>query len=195
MAYGTGKLATYLALPFAWALDLPSVMGWYGLLWLSFDKRLWRKQLPYIKRSVSDIPDLHGTWVGSLKSEYVPTGATQPVPVNIPIFLLILQTWTEIRVKAYTSKSVSCSTMAALHTSDAHDAGLKYEYFNEPRALEVDSMQTHRGTGHLEHTSKDTLKGSYYNGRGRRTIGTLELRRTSATILDPDTALPPPTTP
>jgi hypothetical protein len=49
-----------------WWLDTPAVLGLYGLLWKGYDRFAWRWRLGVL--SLTDIPDLAGTWAGSLVS-------------------------------------------------------------------------------------------------------------------------------
>lgn len=165
-----------------WWVDAPSVMGFYGLIYQWFDKFLWSQKFLFI--SLSSIPNLKGTWVGTIHSSY--DGGT-----DFPgIILYIRQTWTGINVRLVTQTSSSYSIMAAVNTDNSSQPSLKYEYMNEPSALSVDTMNAHRGTTNLQ-LSPDgkELVGDYFTGRGRQSLGTMEFRLISRDYLTREEAL------
>ena len=165
-----------------WWVDAPSVMGFYGLIYQWFDKFLWSQKFLFI--SFSSIPNLKGTWVGTIHSSY---GGGTDVP---GIILYIRQTWTGINVQLVTQTSSSYSIMAAVNTHNSSEPSLKYEYMNEPSALSVDTMHAHRGTTNLQ-LSPDgkELRGDYFTGRGRQSLGTMEFRLISRQYLTREEAL------
>lgn len=164
-----------------WWLDTPAVMGFYGLLHLLFDKYAWRWPL-----KLSAIPDLNGTWVGTIKSSY--DGGLNTDKINVVLY--IFQTWSKLSARLETDHSRSFSTMAALNTDASPEQGLKYEYLNEPMSTVAETMHSHRGTAHLRLSPcKTILEGDYYTGRDRRNVGSLSLRRVSRNCLNRDEAL------
>ena len=165
-----------------WWVDAPSVMGFYGLIYQWFDKFLWSQKFEFI--SLSSIPNLKGTWVGTIHSSY---GGGTDVP---GVILYIRQTWTGINVRLVTQTSSSYSIMAAVNTHNSSEPSLKYEYMNEPSALSVDTMNAHRGTTNLQ-LSPDgkELVGDYFTGRGRQSLGTMEFRLISRQYLTREEAL------
>lgn len=164
--------STKLEVP--WWVDAPSVMGFYGLLYQRFDKYLWCQKFSFI--SFSSIPNLQGTWVGSIHSSY-----GTDVPDGI---LYIRQTWTRLNVRLVIQNSSSYSIMAAVNTYESSEPCLKYEYMNEPSALSVGTMNAHRGTANLQ-LSPDgkELIGDYFTGRGRQNLGTMEFKLVSRKYL------------
>lgn len=171
-----------LSLKVPWWIDAPSVMGFYGLIYTLFDQFIWQLQLGYVR--FSEIPNIQGTWVGVIRSSY--NGGTEVRGV----LLYIRQTWTKISIQLETDKSRSCSTMAAVNTEKFSEAGLKYEFMNEPSALSIQTMQPHRGTTHLRLTPDGiTLKGDYFTGRGRQNIGEMVFRLVSRKSLTRQEAL------
>lgn len=163
-------------------VDAPSVMGFYGLIYQWFDKSLWFQKFGYI--SFSTIPNLQGTWVGVIHSSY---GGGTDIP---GVILYVRQTWSQINVRLVTETSSSFSIMAAVNTQDSSQPSLKYEYMNEPSALTIQTMQSHRGTANLQ-LSPDgiILQGDYFTGRGRQSIGTMEFQFISREYLRRDEAL------
>src|ERR687893_586058 len=65
LAWGLNRSmeATGVSLP--WWFDAPSVAGFYGFIYVVFDKRLWLL-LPARKLGLVKIPDLNGTWTGTV---------------------------------------------------------------------------------------------------------------------------------
>jgi hypothetical protein len=157
--------------PLLWWLEVPSVVGFYGLYFKIFDVRLWRAD---VLRTVGliKVPDLSGCWKGAGESLYDDSGTRTPFDCEITIE----QRWTTLRVSLSTKTSRSVSHIGALLVT-GKSPSLTYEYLNEPRAVAVSSMNMHRGVARLEATSSSELDGDYYSGRGRRTFGTLRLRR------------------
>lgn len=162
-----------------WYVDTPSVMGFYGLLWLLYDKHGWH--LHFNSFRLSKIPDLRGTWKVTVVSSYK-DGRQESVPSYGIAY--IRQTWTKISIRLEFRDSVSSSIMASVNSEDSSDYGLNYEYLNEPAPHGIDTMQIHRGTAHLL-LSPDgkALKGGYYTGRGRMNLGSLELNFLSRDLL------------
>jgi hypothetical protein len=63
-----------------WWLDAPSVMGCYGAFHALFDRWVWRLKIG--GKPFFSLPDLNGTWAGTIRSSY----NTQ---VNVPAVLHI----------------------------------------------------------------------------------------------------------
>ncbi len=155
-----------------WWVDAPSVMGFYGLLYTFFDKFLWKLNLWGIRFSA--IPNIQGTWIGTIKSSY-----NDGREMN-GIALYIHQSWFKMSVQIETETSRSFSTMAVVNTNSSSEPGLKYEYISEPGTFSVQTMQTHRGTANLRLNFDEThLIGEYYTGRGRQNIGDMSFCRVS----------------
>src|SRR6185437_14852319 len=171
LAFALSKTLSLLGYQPPWYVDTPSVMGFYGLLYVWFDKIGWRCRIK--SAQLSRIPDLRGTWRATLKSSYK-DAAGQPTVVEGVVH--IRQTWTRLSIRIQFGSSTSCSTMGAINTEDSPDAGVNYEYLNEPEPHGVDTMSIHRGTSHLRISIDGrTLVGDYYTGRGRMNFGSLAL--------------------
>jgi hypothetical protein len=162
-----------LSITVPWWFDAPSVMGFYGIFYSLFEKRIWKARLLHRAGLVS-LPDLNGTWKGYLTSSHDLHKTQHPVIVEVS------QRWRHISIRLESGSSVSRSESAALRTEDAGRITLSYEYFNEPKAPAVESMHAHRGTGRLtvdRANNREVLEGEYYTGRDRRMYGTLHLER------------------
>jgi hypothetical protein len=139
------------------------------MVYLAFDKRVWK--LPLVRRvGLVKVPDLNGTWVGTVNS------AGGERPYEHPVTMEIAQTWRNLCVRLRTDNSGSRSVIGAMITEESGDAVLTYEYINEPGAHAADSMHMHRGTARLRLTSGgEILEGEYYTGRDRKSHGTLRV--------------------
>lgn len=168
-ALNLGTKATGVSFP--WWIDAPSVAGFYGLIYVAFDKLVWK--LPAVRTvGLVKVPDLNGTWTGTIN----PSGGQHAF--EHPVSMEIAQTWRDLCVRLRTDNSGSRSLIGALIIEEAGEAVLNYEYINEPTAHAVDSMHMHRGTARLRLTGDgELLEGEYYTGRDRKSHGTLRVSR------------------
>lgn len=190
LAMGLGSVALAGALP-SWLAQQP-LLGFinpaalsagviYGFCVLAYDLLLWRW--------LSNIPDLRGTWVGSIDSSH--NGGSQ-----LPCVVRIRQTWTRIRVELETSTSSSHTTMAALFQDQSGDRGLKYEFVTEPKGRAVETLQIVRGVCNLGlPDDAQRMSGNYYTGRGRMTEGRINIQRVSGQQLSFEAAQQSKSTP
>jgi len=141
-AFGLSKAIAALKIEILWWIDVPSVMGLYGLFHTVFDR--WIRRNP-ILRSVGLIktPDLNGIWKGCLRSSFDQHG------VEHQASLKIMQTWSQITVILETKQSRSHSLAASIITVNPADISLSYEYLNEPRSSALTTMNPHRGAANL----------------------------------------------
>jgi hypothetical protein len=164
-----------------WWLDAPSVMGFYGIFYSIFNNFLWKKKLGNL--SFSSIPNLEGTWVGTIHSSYNDKDYDG-------IILHIRQTWSAINIRLEANSSTSSSTMAAVNTVGSSESTLKYEYVNEPSIRSLESMSMHRGSANLRLSpSCISLEGDYFTGRGRQTFGEMKFTLISRQYLDKNEAI------
>lgn len=174
-AYLLSVLLMVLKVVPPWWIEIPSILGVYGVVVAAYDCMFWRV--------FSNMPNLNGTWIGEIASSFDGEGKTRCVA-------RIRQTWTRLSVELETAQSLSRTTMAAIYQETPGEMGINYEYLSEPKALATSSMQSHRGTSHLRiSTAGDGLTGSYYTGRGRGTVGEISLTRVSLKQLDYEAAI------
>ena len=157
-------------LPMRWLLPIPSIALVFGVSYWAFDNWLWRWRFLRVVRLIS-VPDLRGTWTGTVASSYTGFEKTQPVTVTIE------QTWTKLAVRLKAAESHSWSITASILTNSPEGLVLTYLFDNDPEAESVGTMQRFRGTTILVCTAADRLEGYYYTGRGRQTYGSLNLGR------------------
>ena len=161
---------TQFTLP--WWIGAPSIIGFYGLLQVIFDKCIWKWQI-LRKMGVVKVPDLNGTWEGHLASSFDDHSTKQDATIKIS------QRWTQISIILETNHSKSHSLIAAIITKNPTDIVLSYEYLNDPTPNAKRAMHIHRGTGRLTiQPDGKTFGGEYYtNSRDRQSFGTLTFKR------------------
>ena len=159
----------YLGIEPRWWLSLPSFGGIYCALHWLFDHYLWRCAV-LDKIGLVRVPNLNGQWAGEIQSSHVPDGK------HLPVSVLIRQRWSKLIIRLDAARSRSHSVSATLRVNDLPYSTLDYMYVNEPLPNALETMNTHRGTAMLE-LKDGVLEGEYYTGRGRREIGTIQLRR------------------
>lgn len=122
-----------------------------------FDWKLWR----YLPASITQRPDLNGTWQATLTYETTP-GAQ----VEKPCYLVIKQTYTRISINLLSDEGCSYSTSAGIVQQGIQQV-LSYTYRNEPSTLVQQHSPTHRGAAALSisTTPKLKLSGDYWTER------------------------------
>ncbi len=157
-------------LPMRWLLPIPSIALFFGVSYWAFDNWLWRFRFLRVLRLIS-VPDLRGTWTGTIASSYTGFEKTQPVTVTIE------QTWTKIVVRLNSAGSRSWSITASVLTNSPEGLVLTYLFDNQPEAESAQTMERFRGTTVMVNTEPGLLEGYYYTGRGRETHGSVNLCR------------------
>lgn len=162
--------AMQITLP--WWIDAPSVIGFYGLFHVIFNKYIWRWRI-LRPTGVVKVPNLNGTWNGYVASSFDRHATKHNATLRI------LQNWTQISVILETNYSKSRSLIAAIIVEDPSGTVLSYEYLNEPVPNAKYTMHIHRGTARLTMQSDGrVLEGEYYTGRDRQNFGILRFERT-----------------
>jgi hypothetical protein len=169
-ALGFSRFLLWVHLTVPWWLDAPSTMGFYGLFYVWFDKKLWRigllRRLGLVK-----VPILDGHWQGVVRSSYDNHSREHQVEVQVK------QTWTRISIRLESGSSRSHTTLAHIDIFSPEGIVLSYQYQNDPAPGAVDTMQIHHGTARLRVIDENTLEGDYYSGRGRQNYGSITLRK------------------
>ena len=159
------KTLGYYNLSLPWWFESPSVLFFYGLSFVIFDKWLWK----YFKKiNLTKTPNLSGEWNGNLKSSF--DDHSSEVKATLKIF----QTWTMIKILLTTDQSSSYSESASVIINVPEGKYLSYQYVNNPKPDAIKTMHIHRGTVRLVFDEKkNTLKGEYYSGRDRQNFGSI----------------------
>lgn len=135
----------------------------FSLLLLAFQFVIWRT--PVGRRLLGwPIPNLNGTWRGTLVPGASPPGV--PLAAPLPVYLVIHQTAFGFRATLHTRESRS-HTVAAEFTRLNDDVELVYSYHNTPHQNIQQRSHVHYGTAILRMASEkpDCLKGLYYTQR------------------------------
>lgn len=150
------------------AKKIPQAISIYVLLGIIFTKFIWR--WPILQGWLIKIPDLQGTWIGELKSDWI-NPETQKGIDPIPIVLVIKQTFLSLRVTLLTKESSSYSTTADINAvTGGEELYLVYNYTNRPKATIRDRSAIHDGAATLKiiRTPKRLLEGEYWTSRKTR---------------------------
>lgn len=154
-----------------WWIDVPSVLGFYKIIYTIFDTYVWRWAV-LRKIGIVKIPDLNGLWRGYVTSSFDNSTTSRNVLVNIR------QSWTRLSITFQTETSQSHSLIGSILTEHPHGNVLSYEYINEPKPNAPGTMHSHRGTARLIVLNQgNILEGEYYTGKDRLNYGILRLER------------------
>ncbi|MCF7479183.1 pancortin-3 [Vibrio sp. J2-4] len=141
---------------------------YFGLHWL-FNKYAWK--IPFF-----DIPDLSGHWEveGRTLDEDGSTRFDWVAEVGIA------QDWKQMAIHLKTERSQSDSYTAILSKRRGPTGGwrLTYSYRNEPEVTNAHELSPHRGYCEVDFDRElTTAQASYFNSAGRRTFGSMKLRK------------------
>lgn len=150
-----------------------SAMAVFGLLYVVFDRCLWR--VPMARRFLL-VPNLNGEWkcIGHTMSK-----DGQPVSYEWSGTIKIRQSWSTIAIVLQTNQSMSRSIAASLYRDPSGGFRLIYHYENDPGIAEAE-LRRHTGLCRiLVSENTQAAVGNYYTDKDRTTIGTMELTRQS----------------
>ena len=181
-------------------VDLSKVSEFFGLLpkvvtvdlvaVTLFVKWVWRWKL--FRGWLVPFPDLNGTWLGEIRSDWVDQNTGKRVPL-IPAMLTIRQTFFHISCVMQTGEMRSDSYVEGFQiNAERQVRQLAYSYGSRPRLSLQERSIPHDGTAVFEVIESDErkLRGRYWTER--KTTGEMEFRFDSKTILE---ELPPDLTP
>jgi hypothetical protein len=135
------------------------------LLVLAFDKWIWR--WPGVKAVINYLrmpPVLHGTWAGEIQYDKDSKGSSG----KIPVYLVIRQTFTDLKMISYVSTSESSSLTAEISKNEHGSRQLAYAYRTlVPYGTRKDNPSTD-GLAVLGIVGSPVreLSGSYFTDRG-----------------------------
>jgi len=154
---------------------LPSVVGFYALIYVVFVTWAWRWRI--FRRWLVVVPDLQGTWAGDLRSTW--SGASnESEPDLIRVYLVIRQTLHKTHVRIFTAESRSSSESASLNVNEEQgETVLVYHFINLPVAQVRHRSEIHFGTARLylggAGEPSRSLEGEYWTDR--KTTGHMSL--------------------
>jgi hypothetical protein len=172
LALGLSRLTKALQWEIPWWVDAPSVVGFFSILMVLFDRVLWRWS-PVRQCGISTTPLLAGTWLAEITSSYDGHVTKREGRVYIR------QTWTQILITLKTDDS-SSDSIAACISASGQFPHIWYGYRNSPLSHAVATMQAHPGASEMELVSADRLEGEYFSGRGRKNHGRIVFQRTGS---------------
>jgi len=152
---------------------LPETVTIYVIVSFVFTTWLWR--LPLLQGWLVPLPDLEGTWAGTLQSTWKDPSTDQVKP-PIPILLVIKQSFSAVSCVMYSKESTSYSNAAQLSKDD--ESGtilLSYNYTNRPDATARHRSEIHDGAAILSWIREPVrvLKGNYWSSR--KTTGDMQV--------------------
>lgn len=180
LAVGTWAISLFLSRePFSLELLRPSglVLGIVTAVVTLFERYIWRWKI--LHPWFVSVPDLTGTYSGTISSTWLGQGNTQGGGV-IPVYLSVFQTLSSLTVRLYTEESASISLCSALIESEDGYWEVVYTYRNEPDLLVQERSRIHHGglRMKLEDDTPLTLRGNYFTDRS--TSGEAVLKRVSS---------------
>lgn len=133
------------------------------MLEVIYERWLWT----FVKVGSTRVPDLRGTWRGTLKTHWIdPESGQSPPPKTC--YLAINQSASTIESRLLTDESRSSSSIATV-SRDGSGAVLRYLYFNNPQIEFDHRSRAHNGAGvlHVDSTT-ESLEGHYWTDRNSR---------------------------
>jgi len=163
------------------AMRFPQAVMAYAFLGLAFTKWAWRWRI--FKGWLVRIPDLQGTWRGSLISTWVDPSTSQRLP-PIPALLVIKQTFSRIDCFIHTGESASYSTAAEINEDQSGSLYLNYNYTNRPKASVRVRSEIHDGASILKiiQIPQRSLEGEYWTSR--KTTGEMKFEFESKVLAE-----------
>ena len=158
-------------------IHLPSAFAVYGLVYLSFDRWLWKIKL-FSMLGINEVPIIAGKWEGKLRS------SCEKFEVAYPVVVKIHQTWNKISIHLDGSSRESHSTMAMFEIKSPSHSRLEWTFISRSKpgatspdmfcgvtrlSLEIDGNKM----------ASSAIEGDYYTETGRDTYGSIKLSRVS----------------
>lgn len=146
---------------FRWISGVSSLVV---ILWMAYDKWLWRMWVFKYLAMFLHIPILHGTWKGKLKYEKDENGNSG----EVDIYIAINQTLSSLSVRSFFKKpSASKSITAKLEKEEPDRKKLVYLYKSEAPYGKRDTNRPHDGASVFDVVGNPVKKllGSYFTDR------------------------------
>lgn len=154
----------------------PSGLLIFALVFFLFDKYIWKWNWLY-KLGIMKIPNLNGKWVCIIDS------SKDKVSRTIVTSLVIHQTFSKIKFRLQTEKSISVSKMADITMLDPNYFEVRYEYSAEYTAsIDAEAIR-HYGVTNLHLTFETDgnfstiINGYYYTEQKRDSHGYFKISK------------------
>ena len=163
------------------AKKFPQAVTVYAILVLLFTKWAWRWKI--FRGWLIKIPDVQGTWRGSIISTWVDPSTGKKLD-SIPAILAIKQSFNKIDCFLFTNESSSYSTAAEINMDQGGNLYLNYNYTNRPRASVREESEIHDGAAILQmiKTPNRSLEGEYWTSR--KSTGEMRFQFETKTIAE-----------
>lgn len=153
------------------AVNQVSVLGIFGIIYLSYSKFLWKTK---VFKKFHNVPDLNGEWDGGYLSSYIDEFGQ---PKKDGCSATIKQDWNKISIKCkFGESSSSYSKTASLYVDDIEGVMLTFTYINDSKNPNWEARK-HDGCN-IFHCGDGVLDGKYFTDRGNGTHGTIQLMKT-----------------
>lgn len=161
---------------------IPTVISIDVFIVIIFTKWLWK--YPIFKDWLVPFPDLNGTWLGSINSDYIDP-ETQQRKAPIPVMFTIRQNYSSINCIMHTNEMKSYLISEGFNVNkDKQIKQLSYIYTSKPGILITDRSPQHDGAIIFDIIEKPEKKlvGRYWTDR--KTKGEIILTLHSKEILE-----------
>lgn len=162
---------------FRWLSGVTSVVI---LVWVAYDKWLWRVWVFKYAAWFLRIPILHGTWKGKLKYKRDENGNSG----EADIYVAINQTFTSVSVRSFFKKPSASKSMTAKIEEEPDRKKLVYMYKSEAPYGKRDANRPHDGAVVFDIVGNPVKKllGSYFTDR--KGAGTVTLDEYSSVLTE-----------
>lgn len=162
------------------AKKFPLAVTLYAFLAFIFTKWAWRWRI--FRGWLIKIPDIQGTWRGSLVSTWVNKNTNDNKPIQA--ILAIRQNFNRIDCSLYTKESSSYSTAAEINKDQGGNLYFSYNYTNRPKVSLRERSEIHDGAAILRIIKSPSyaLEGEYWTSR--KTTGEMKFMFETSTIAE-----------
>ncbi|HHW6793262.1 TPA: hypothetical protein ACU2YK_002666 [Staphylococcus aureus] len=145
-----------LKIPYIEIVISVTAISIFGILYSLFDKFIWKWKI-LNKLGIIKIPNLNGRWEGQFQSSYY------DFKENLPVSLIIEQSWSKICIKGKFNHSKSSSNTASIKVNLGKEIKLLYSYYNDKKPEYYNlGTSNHRGYANLE-IYENAMEGNYFN--------------------------------
>ncbi|MDD4111315.1 MAG: hypothetical protein PHS54_07270 [Clostridia bacterium] len=133
------------------------------IIWIFYDKWIWRKCVFKYLTRILGIPILYGTWKGKLKFEKDENGNSG----EVDIYVAINQTLTSVSVRSFFKKPSASKSITAKIEDDLDRKKLVYLYKSEAPYGKRDNNRPHDGATIFDIVGNPVkkLSGGYFTDR------------------------------
>ena len=163
LIWGLLLIVSGVSVSLAWLKPIGIVVGALSVVVACFDRWIWRLRL--LHPWFVSIPDINGTWKGTLNSSWTKDGSGSSAP-SIPAYLCVRQTFSAVRMRLMTKESAS-ELLIGNVSKDGTAVLVVGVYRNTPDVLLRDRSPIHYGAIllHVQGDASMRLEGEYWTDR------------------------------